>query len=627
MSVKPSTTTNGGSGKRGGMIPAPLWLAGVFLLAACTGALAKGSVLNSPHNLSASGPATGLHSTQEGRVCIFCHAPHNAQAGTALWNRDLPSSAGYTPYNSTTMQAVVSQVPTGASRLCLSCHDGTIALSSFKGSSVTDLFALGAGTPSYLGKNLSANHPVSFLYDASLVSRTQNTLVPPQALPPVVKLDQYGDMECTACHDPHDDEFGKFLVMSNAAAGSPLCISCHNYAGWTPSGTPHYTATRPRSASDPSTVTGCMNCHDSHNAAKAQRLLHYANEEDNCLKSCHNTLPKDLSTLFTRVYRHPVDASNTAHDENETLPAAVFHVECADCHNPHLANGTGSPLASPPNINGALQGVRKNLLGSVATTEYDICFKCHSGANAWRFSGVSNSKVKRSITEPDLQRCFDNSNPSMHPVTNLRSTMRGAASLYTGVLTLLSSTSQIYCCDCHGNDQSTKAGGTGPNGPHGSSFEHILVARYDLPLTQQGYADVSYDLCYRCHSKDYIMGSGSGFTLSGGVNEHQKHVQLRGVPCFACHDPHGVPFNPSDPTAPKGTLANNAHLINFDLDWAGSNPLYQTTTPALGGSGTCMVACHVGNACNTHSYPVDTGCAAKPITLRSFPKQLRAPLH
>lgn len=620
------------SGNRGVALRlAPLCLAGILLVAICGSALGKGSVLGSPHNLSASGPATGTHTQQEVRVCIFCHAPHNAQSGTVLWNHDLPSSAGYIPYGSSTLLAVVSPVPTGASRVCLSCHDGTIALSSFKGSTVTDLPALMPGIATNFSKNLSANHPVSFVYDSGLANRKQNTLAQPQTLPPATRLGKYGNLECTACHDPHDNEFGKFLVMSNGAAGSPLCTACHTYSGWSLSAAPHYSATRPRSASDPTPVSGCMNCHDAHNAAKPQRLLHYVNEEDNCLRNCHYSVPKDLTGVFTKVYRHPVEASNSAHDENEMLPAVTYHVECVDCHNPHLTNGTGSPLAAPPNLNGALREVRKDSQGTIATTEYDICYKCHSGANAWRFSGVTNPKIKRSITEPDLQRCFDSSNPSMHPVANMRTTVKGAASLFTGVNSLLSSTSRIYCSDCHGNDQSTKAGGTGPNGPHGSNYEHILIARYDLPAAPQGYSDIMFDLCFRCHSKDFILNGGSGFAMSTGGNEHMKHVQLRGIPCFACHDPHGVPVNPSDPTAPKGTAANNAHLINFSLDYAAStqlpNPVYQTATPTTGGSGSCMVACHVANSCNTHSYPLDTQCASKPVSLTTFPKRLRPPLH
>jgi predicted CXXCH cytochrome family protein len=587
-------------------------LASAIVAASCTAVLAKGSVLHSLHDLSVSGSGT-YRSQQEQRVCIFCHAPHNAQGATVLWNHDLPSTTGYVPYNiSSTLQASVSAVPTGASRLCLSCHDGTIALGSYRGSTAIDLTALPPGTSSYLSQNLSADHPVSFVYDANLVSLKKNQLAMPQLLPPQIRLDADSNLQCTACHDPHDNEFGNFLVMSNSGAGSPLCKACHTYNGWASGTSPHYDAARPRSDADSTTVTGCASCHVPHKAPKPVRLLDFPNEEDNCIKYCHNTVPKDIKGLFSAAFRHPIEASNTVHDEKEALPATTYHAECVDCHNPHLARAGGSPLSAPPGINGALQGVAVDTQGDTATTEYSICFKCHAGANAWRFAGVMNTKVRRQITEPELQRSFDSGNPSLHPVTAARSTPHGASSLNTGANTLLSSVSRVYCSDCHGNNLSVKAGGSGPSGPHSSQYEHILVARYDMPLASQAYSDFTYDLCYRCHLRDFVMGSGTGFAMGNGDNEHLKHVQTRGIPCFVCHDPHGVPYDPSNPSASKGTAANNAHLINFDLDFTGitptPTPAYLTSAPVLGGSGSCTVSCHIANSCNKHTYPFEGTC-------------------
>jgi hypothetical protein len=62
----------------------------------------------------------------EAQTCLFCHAPHSASTVAPLWNRGNPGST-YTPYSSSTSVARPGQ-PTGASLLCLSCHDGTIAL-------------------------------------------------------------------------------------------------------------------------------------------------------------------------------------------------------------------------------------------------------------------------------------------------------------------------------------------------------------------------------------------------------------------------------------------------------------------------------------------------------------------
>ena len=39
---------------------------------------------------------------------------------------------------------------------------------------------------------------------------------------------------------------------------------------------------------------------------------------------------------------------------------------------------------------------------------------------------------------------------------------------------------QILCTDCHNSDDNREFGGTGPNGPHGSKWTHILERRYEF---------------------------------------------------------------------------------------------------------------------------------------------------
>ena len=133
--------------------------------------------------------------------------------------------------------------------------------------------------------------------------------------------------------------------------------------------------------------------------------------------ACHNGSAPASANVYplfgSGMHRHPVDdaAATGVHDENETLPAQTYHVECVDCHNPHQANGTGIPLSSPPNINGPLAGVRKDIQGNRATKEYEICFKCHSGSQASAFSGRTETRPNRQIAEPDEMKRFDNMNP------------------------------------------------------------------------------------------------------------------------------------------------------------------------------------------------------------------------
>ena len=108
--------------RRGVASLAPVVLA---FVAAPRIAVSQGLVAETVHNLSVSGPGE-IRATSEERICIFCHAPHLATPQTPLWNhRD--SRASYLVYESSTLDALVDQ-PTGASRMCLSCHDGTIAL-------------------------------------------------------------------------------------------------------------------------------------------------------------------------------------------------------------------------------------------------------------------------------------------------------------------------------------------------------------------------------------------------------------------------------------------------------------------------------------------------------------------
>jgi hypothetical protein len=149
----------------------------------------SGTIVDTKHNLSISGPGA-VKSTTEDRICIFCHAPHNSSPIGFLWNRFDPPD-NYTPYQSTTIYATVGQ-PTGSSKMCLSCHDGTIALGALVSEKVEIPFAGGlrfipAG-PEKLGTDLSDDHPVSFVYDASLTA-SNTELAPPTTLPSEIRLD------------------------------------------------------------------------------------------------------------------------------------------------------------------------------------------------------------------------------------------------------------------------------------------------------------------------------------------------------------------------------------------------------------------------------------------------------
>src|SRR5690242_6849752 len=95
------------------------------VLFACVFSTHAASIVDSKHNLAISGPGE-IRAMAETEICIFCHTPHKTTGQAPLWSHVMPAQ-NYTPYSSTTMKATDVGQPTGASKLCLSCHDGTVA--------------------------------------------------------------------------------------------------------------------------------------------------------------------------------------------------------------------------------------------------------------------------------------------------------------------------------------------------------------------------------------------------------------------------------------------------------------------------------------------------------------------
>ncbi|NDY41418.1 cytochrome C [Dissulfurirhabdus thermomarina] len=545
------------------MKPAPplrVVLLALGALLAAAGPAPGGDVVHSPHNLSASGGG-GLHdlkAPEEKRVCIFCHTPHHATHVTPLWSREL-STRVYDLYRSSTLKAAPGQ-PTGASRLCLSCHDGTIALGQLNGSyTISTLGPIPPG-PTNLDDpehSLRDDHPISFAYTPDLA--LGNELADPSLLPARgIKLEG-GRLECTACHDPHDNRYGRFLVMDDT--DSRLCIQCHEKTGWDQSLHPH-----PQDAL--AAPVFCEACHAPHNADQPVRLLRGVTEQATCLARCHNGSGNgtDVSGLFGAAVAssHPLDYAEGIHDAAEDPLAAPKHVECADCHNGHRVK---DQAAVPPAVEGALVGVSGvDITGSVvaeASREYEVCFRCHADN-----SFVSSTAVPRALQEVNERLRFDPANPSYHPVAAM-----GRGTNVPSLRPEYTTSSLIYCTDCHNSDQSAKAGGAGPDGPHGSNFRHILIARYEADTYPLPYSEGDYALCFRCHDPAVLLGPGSAFP------KHGLHVVSRGVPCSVCHDPHGVPV--ADGATPRA----NAHLVNFDTRFV---PFGTYDAQAR----SCTVSCH-----------------------------------
>jgi len=512
----------------------------------------------SPHDLTAVAGGTS---------CSFCHTPHGALTGTPLWSHQL-STAVYNIYQSSSLEANVGQ-PTGSSKLCLSCHDGTVALTeSIRSSSFGGTYiAPGAAN---LGTDLSDDHPISFVYSAAL-SAEDFQIRPPSALPEQLKLDRSSELQCTTCHDPHDNRYGNFLVMSNQR--SMMCVSCHDLSGWIFSA--HESSTALASVANDSYLqsskhatvaeNGCLSCHRPHSAGGYERLLHFTRSEDNCL-SCHDGSVANTNLRFdlSKFSRHDVARYEGIHDPKESPTAAARHVECVDCHNPHATQDTP---AQAPVVPGVMRGVSGVTVSGGVTErvqyEYEVCFKCH-GDNSSR----PQSTITRQITQTNTRLEFDPSGPSFHPVVS-----QGANRNVPSLKPPMTVASMIYCTDCHNS-----SGDSGAKGPHGSDYPPLLAHNYDTS-DYTSESEFAYELCYKCHSRNSILNDES-------FPKHRVHLEEQ-IPCSACHDAHGI-------SLAQGTRLNNTHLINFDSTIVQAD----TTTGRLEFEdtgvfhGQCFLKCH-----------------------------------
>ena len=556
---------------------------GLVMAWTATAWAADDSVVNSPHDLSARGPGPirALHETQ---VCNFCHTPHNAVPQTPLWNRQSPRTH-YLIYQSSTLDARVNQ-PSGPSKMCLSCHDGMLALGSVLSAPPTHPILTTPRTippgPAVLTTDLSDDHPIGFRYDRALALADPQIRVP-ELITRELPLGRHNEVHCTTCHDPHDNSDGNFLRITDRFG--TICLTCHDMNGW--QGSAHARSKArlrgrevdPREQLNYRTVeeNSCLTCHKIHGATERERLLRFRREEMNCL-NCHDGSVAKTNILadIRKRFAHQVDLRAGLHDPAEDPLTMRRHVECTDCHNPHAVRpdqattdrgtrGLITPLASLF-VSGVSQHGAKL---EASRFGYETCFKCHAD-NATR----KGSRTQRQVAQSNTRLEFQTSNDSFHPVIGVRRNPD-----VTSLIPPLRQGSMITCIDCHNSDNARSAGGSGPSGPHGSIYRPLLVDNYETAdfTTESARA---YALCYRCHDRSSILADES-FSL------HERHIVTFRTPCSTCHDAHGVR---------RAGSGDHTSLINFDLSVvepvdsaAGTGIEYLDTGRRRG---NCTLKCH-----------------------------------
>ncbi len=179
-------------------------------------------------------------------ACKPCHTPHNANMtvpDSPLWNHEV-TTASFQVYSSATMNSLPGQ-PNGQTKLCLSCHDGTVAIENHSGNTSGTYYA----TFGNMTTDLRDDHPISFEYSTALATADGELHDPntaPSGLGGTIAEDllQNGYMQCTSCHDPHISRNTQgctgchsvhggpmvtvTLSLWKSNQGSALCLTCHN---------------------------------------------------------------------------------------------------------------------------------------------------------------------------------------------------------------------------------------------------------------------------------------------------------------------------------------------------------------------------------------------------------------
>ncbi len=623
----------------------------------------ESNITATKHNLSTTGLGTVTSDPESSggtaQVCVFCHTPHGAtQAELApLWNKAVNSGA-YTMYgdaanaSNSSFQATIDANPGGASKLCLSCHDGTLAIGSVnvidgRGSQTISLTGTDAGSmpageglasgfTRNLGTDLKNDHPISLVYDSALASSDGelfdplnttagrgeqvgvrgSSSTPGQPRFPLEGTDAAaGKLQCTTCHDPHTRGVGedvainiKFLRGNRFQQSTPstanhalvtydedndiICLACHNKDGWADSAHANPTVADERYEPLPAQQRAFPNTLDG--AANNAQVWQVA-----CL-NCHDTHTKQGARRLLR--------------EGSTGPAdgdSAIEQTCFQCHD---SNG-GILDASAANVPAIKPDFDRTSSMPIVTARQDDTSQEIHDIRDKDFAESQANLASRHV------ECTDCHNPH-----RLRRVRRADAAV--GQVDTVGTHPHIASGTQHNNVISgvlAGAFGVEPTGYAGSEFKKqatslidvtfkalsgavtglidagLNTTNYTFNTPPQTYDFVSreYQICMKCHSS-YAFGTSPPNLKSIGGSYNSNDVTRVTDQALEFYAPLG---HEGEPLGVTGTGAFNEHEGGSQYNHRSWHPVMRPTgrTSAVRGSTDANWKPPFNNAVGTQS--------------------------
>lgn len=623
-------------------------------------AAADGSGYTNPTAGAGTVPTRNIKATSETQICVFCHTPHGAATGaTPLWNRKLAGN-GYTQsyvlYDSNTLDAKQVQgsldQPGGSSKLCLSCHDGTVAVGNvnvLNGISPTPnpqgtstiatsggtTMPTGAGATTgftrNLGTDLSNDHPISVSYNDTLANRDGELRSPSanptlvgvrtSAVKPKLKLENTGtpganqaQVQCATCHDPH-------LRETDTSVGNQKFLRLNRFQQRA------YTAAP--TAYDPTDNTGdiiCLACHDKAGASWTFSA------------HAHDQVADETYTA----------AAATQREFPATLP--VWKAACLNCHDTHTVQGSRRLLREGTDSVGTPKAG-----GNPALEQ--TCYQCHVTAAASAVTVVTGGPpdIKTDFTTLTKKMPLTVGSPEVHDPSSMSTTIVNAVGFNLDCTTAGSrcgkdlieprvnlgvgalANRHAECTDCHnphrvirarnglpGALNSANTQDTRQNGASGGAHDHRNATGYTHTNVISGVLRGSWGVEPTYGSRSF-HALPTGYDIKRGdpangsaTDAGQTYVTREYQICMKCHSDYGYSDNNS-----HSSLTGNRPLVGAAGTTSGTNGLTMYTNQAkefqapashaseplsLGTDGGCVDAnCNGNNHRSWHPVMSATG--------------------